>query len=192
MMSIIDGKSMLEVLRDFVQKAERLDISYMVTGSFAMSAYGEMRFTRDIDIVIEMEAARVDEFFRLFERDFYVSKNSVRRAVGDQSMFNLIHLEKAVKIDCIVRNQTDFERLKFANRRQVTIGDLIFWTITKEDLILSKLNWAKSSASEMQIRDVANLITGEYDFTYVQKWIKELNLEEIWQKVLEWKTPAPK
>jgi len=192
MMSIIDGKSMLEVLRDFVQKAERLDISYMVTGSFAMSAYGEMRFTRDIDIVIEMEAACVDEFFRLFERDFYISKNSVRRAVGDQSMFNLIHLEKAVKIDCIVRNQTDFERLKFANRRQVTIGDLIFWTITKEDLILSKLNWAKSSASEMQIRDVANLIAGEYDFTYVQKWIKELNLEEIWQKVLEWKTPASK
>jgi len=192
MMSIIDGKSMLEVLRDFVQKAERLDISYMVTGSFAMSAYGEMRFTRDIDIVIEMEAARVDEFFLLFERDFYISKNSVRRAVGDQSMFNLIHLEKAVKIDCIVRNQTDFERLKFANRRQVTIGDLIFWTITKEDLILSKLNWAKSSASEMQIKDVANLIAGEYDFTYVQKWIKELNLEEIWQKVLEWKTPAPK
>jgi len=192
MMSIIDGKSMLEVLRDFVQKAERLDISYMVTGSFAMSAYGEMRFTRDIDIVIEMEAARVDEFFRLFERDFYISKNSVRRAVGDQSMFNLIHLEKAVKIDCTVRNQTDFERLKFANRRQVTIGDLIFWTITKEDLILSKLNWAKSSAFEMQIRDVANLIAGKYDFTYVQKWIKELNLEEIWQKVLEWKTPAPK
>lgn len=183
---------MLEVLRDFVQKAERLDISYMVTGSFAMSTYGEIRFTRDIDIVIEMEAARVDEFFRLFERDFYISKNSVRRAVGDQSMFNLIHLEKAVKIDCIVRNQTDFERLKFANRRQVTIDDLIFWTITKEDLILSKLNWAKSSASEMQIRDVANLIAGEYDFTYVQKWIKELNLEEIWQKVLEWKTPAPK
>ncbi len=69
MMSVIDGKSMLEVLRDFVQKAEQTAISYMVTGSFAMSAYGEMRFTRDIDIVIEIRRDQIEEFVRIFETD---------------------------------------------------------------------------------------------------------------------------
>lgn len=62
-MSVIDGKTMLEVLRDFVQKAEQSAISYMVTGSFAMSAYGEMRFTRDIDVVIEISREQIIDFF---------------------------------------------------------------------------------------------------------------------------------
>ncbi len=107
-------------------------------------------------------------------------------------MFNLIHLEKAFKIDCIIRKESEFERLKFANRRQTNVGDFAFWTTTKEDLILSKLNWAKSSFSETQIRDVANLTNDTYDFEYVEKWIERLNLKQIWQRVLEWKTPAPK
>jgi hypothetical protein len=80
-MSVIDGKSMLEVLRDFVQKAGRAEMPYMITGSFAMSAYGEIRFTRDIDIVVEIEREKIDAFFAVFEKDYYVSANSIRRAV---------------------------------------------------------------------------------------------------------------
>lgn len=191
-MSVIDGKTMLEVLRDFVQKAEQSAISYMVTGSFAMSAYGEMRFTRDIDVVIEISREQIIDFFQFFEKDYYLSVNSIKRAVENQSMFNLIHLEKAVKIDCIIRKKSEFERLKFVNRRQISVGELSFWIITKEDLIVSKLNWAKSSSSEMQLKDVANLTGDDYDSEYVETWIEKLNLEEIWQKVLEWKIQHPK
>ena len=183
---------MLEVLEDFVRKAQKAEISYMVRGSFAMAAYGEMRFTRDIDIVLEIDREQIDIFSRAFEKDYYLSKNSIRRAVDSQSMFNLIHLEKAVKIDCIVCKENEFEKLKFANRRQTKIGELSFWTITRENLILSKLNWAKSSFSEMQIRDIANLTEDNYDDEYVQNWIEKLNLNEIWQKVLEWKIQHPK
>jgi len=186
-MAGIEGKLMLEVLGDFVQKAQDSGISYMVTGSFAMSAYGEMRFTRDIDIVIEILREQIEDFFRAFEKDYYFSQNAVRRAIENQSMFNLIHLEKTVKIDCIVCKQNEFEKLKFANRRQTQIGELSFWTITRENLILSKLSWAKSSFSEMQIRDIANLTEDGYDSEYVQIWIEKLKLNEIWQKVLEWK-----
>ncbi len=186
-MSVIDGKPMLEVLRDFVEKARRAKISYMVTGSFAMSAYGEIRFTRDIDIVIEIKREQIDGFLTLFEKDYYVGKNSIKRAVENQSMFNLIHLEKAVKIDCIVCKNTRFEKLKFEHRRKAKVGELEFWTITKEDLILSKLDWASNSFSETQIRDIANLTANEYDAEYVRIWIKKLGLETIWRKVSEWK-----
>ncbi len=178
---------MLEVLRDFVEKARRAKISYMVTGSFAMSAYGEIRFTRDIDIVIEIKREQIDGFLTLFEKDYYVGKNSIKRAVENQSMFNLIHLEKAVKIDCIVCKNTRFEKLKFEHRRKAKVGELEFWTITKEDLILSKLDWASNSFSETQIRDIANLTANEYDAEYVRIWIKKLGLETIWRKVSEWK-----
>ena len=56
----------LETLRDFVDKAGKLGIEYMVTGSFAMSAYGEIRYTRDIDIVIQLERPEIARFVSAF------------------------------------------------------------------------------------------------------------------------------
>ena len=191
-MSAINGKSMLEVLRDFVEKVSTIGIHYMVTGSFAMSVYGEIRFTRDIDILIELAEGNADKFFGLFENDYYISKNSLERAVRERKMFNIIHLEKAVKIDCIICKETEFEKLKFSHRRKVKVGELEFWTITKEDLILSKLNWSKNSLSEMQIKDIANLTETSYDGEYVKFWIEKLNLREIWNEVGKWKTRQEK
>lgn len=187
-MSATDGKSMLEVLRDFVEKVSTIGIQYMVTGSFAMSVYGEIRFTRDIDILIELNKSDVDKFFSLFENDYYISKSSTERAVREQKMFNIIHLEKAVKIDCIIRNDSEYEKLKFSRRRKSKVSELEFWTITKEDLILSKLNWSKNSISEMQIKDIVNLTETSYNTEYVKLQIEKLGLEKIWKEVEKWKT----
>lgn len=46
------GIAMNDTLRDFVKKVNELGIEYMITGSYAMSAYGEIRMTRDIDILL--------------------------------------------------------------------------------------------------------------------------------------------
>src|SRR5687768_17886712 len=95
------GYSMIETLRDFVTKANALGIEYMVTGSFAMSAYGEIRMTRDIDVVIQIEASQAEPFAKLFEDEYYVSDESIKRAIERRSMFNVINHEHGGKIDCI-------------------------------------------------------------------------------------------
>ena len=53
-----------------------------------------------------------------------------------------------------------------------------------EDLILSKLFWAKESFSEMQIQDVKNLMrtVPDLDVNYIEKWLTELGLEEIYKE----------
>ncbi|HBE83899.1 MAG TPA: hypothetical protein DDW24_14140, partial [Blastocatellia bacterium] len=66
-----NGISMIETLRDFVLKANELGIEYMVTGSFAMSAYGEIRFTRDIDVVVQITKKDVPRITRKFETEYY-------------------------------------------------------------------------------------------------------------------------
>ena len=68
---------MIETLRDFVGKANALGIEYMVTGSFAMSAYGEIRFTRDIDVVLQIAEDQAKGFVQLFQTDYYVSEEAV-------------------------------------------------------------------------------------------------------------------
>lgn len=54
-----------------------------------------------------------------------------------------------------------------------------------EDLILSKLFWAKDSLSEMHLGDVKNLLTAakNTDVRYLEEWVLQLGLEDIYKKV---------
>jgi len=179
---------MIETMRDFVGKVDALGIEYMVTGSYAMSAFGEIRMTRDIDVVVQLSDREASQFFDLFKGDYYISEESIRNAISRRGMFNLVSLAHGGKVDCILKKDTEFARTSFARRYKETVSEIEFWTTTKEDLIISKMNWAKDTHSEMQIRDIANLTASEYDSAYVGDWIKRLGLDEIWATVEEWKT----
>jgi hypothetical protein len=186
------GVSMIETLRDFVAKANELGLEYMVTGSFAMSAYGEIRFTRDIDVVLQITEREATRFAQRFAADYYVSEESVKRAILRRSMFNVINQKHGGKLDCIVMKDTEFARTSFSRRYKVAISGIEFWTTTREDLIVAKLSWARDTHSEMQIRDIANLTSSEYDSDYVADWIKQLDLRNIWNEVETWKTRQEK
>lgn len=68
---------MLETLRDFVKKGDWLGVEYMISGSYAMSVYGEIRTTRDIDVVIELQREDVTRFADAFRDGYYVSEDSI-------------------------------------------------------------------------------------------------------------------
>jgi hypothetical protein len=50
------------------------------------------------------------------------------------------------------------------------------WRLEGEDLTISKIAWAEDSRSEVQERDVRNLMATGYDEDYLEHWLKELNL----------------
>lgn len=179
---------MIDTLRDFVQRMNELGLEYMVTGSYAMSVYGEIRMTRDIDVVVQISEEDAKPFFDRFKDEYYISEEAIRRAVRYRSMFNIISHVHGGKVDCIVSKDSEFARRSFGRRYKQTVSGFEFWTTTKEDLILAKLSWAKDSHSEMQIRDIANLTGSEYDSGYVNSWIDRLALNEIWAEVDQWKT----
>ncbi len=58
------------------------------------------------------------------------------------------------------------------------------WIVSLEDLILSKLWWAKESLSEMQISDIKNLLdsTNDIDNMYIDKWVGKIKFKRyIWE-----------
>ena len=181
------GISMIETLRDFVEKMNALGVDYMVTGSYAMSAYGEIRMTRDIDVVLQLKEKDIRLLVDQFQDEYYISEESVRRAVELRSMFNVVSLMHGGKVDCIIGKDSEFANASFARGYKQFVAGVEFWTITKEDLIISKLDWARESHSEIQIRDIANLTTEEYDSAYVADWLTRLELREVWAEVEQWK-----
>ena len=73
-------------------------------------------------------------------------------------MFNVIHLTSLLKADFILRREEPYERTKFARRRIVDVDGLPVAVISPEDLILSKLAWARGTESTRQAEDVRLLL----------------------------------
>ncbi|HLX68617.1 MAG TPA: hypothetical protein VKV04_03225 [Verrucomicrobiae bacterium] len=174
----------LDIVRDVSKRLDGAGIGYMLTGSMAMNYYAEPRMTRDIDVVVALESKDAKRIVDLFKPDYYVSSEAVESSIRRHSLFNLIHNQSIIKVDCIVRKPTGYRMKEFERRKRVKLGDFETWIVTKEDLILSKLLWAKDSHSEFQLRDVKNLVATGFDRDYMQHWTGELDLAKLWTEVI--------
>lgn len=185
-----------ELLRHVAGVLERLGFRYLVTGSTATIFFGEPRFTNDIDIVLDLPPARISELCAAFPaEDFYLSEESVRRAVARGGQFNLIHPRSGLKIDFIVATDTPFNRSRFARSRRLTPGpDFQATFASPEDVILKKMEYYREGHSDKHLRDIAGVfrISGDQiDRVYLEEWIARLGLGEIWQEVLRWLDAEP-
>ena len=62
------------------------------------------------------------------------------------------------------------------------------WVVSPEDVILSKLAWAKESMSERQMQDVLGVLQmrrGRLDEEYLRKWASVLGVEGLLEKLLD-------
>ena len=151
----------------------------MLSGSVALSLYAVPRMTRDIDIVIALGAEDVGPLVALFENDFYIDAEMVSNAVSRRHMFNVIHDSTVSKLDFIVRKDTAYRVEEFSNRRRVKLGSREVWTVGPEDLVLSKLVWARDSESARQLDDVRSVLTAcRLDESYLSRWAVELGVAD--------------
>jgi hypothetical protein len=174
----------LDIIGNLSQRLEVLGIRYMLTGSIAMNYYAEPRMTRDIDFVMEIIEADVSRLVQELTPDYYIDSNTVKEALTHESMFNILHLESVIKVDCIIRKSSEYRQVEFNRRTQIKIGDILTYIVSKEDLILSKLYWARDSHSEMQLKDVKNLMHSGYNIVYLEKWAEQLGVTGLLRECL--------
>ena len=77
-----------------------------------------------------------------------------------------------------LRKGSEYRQVEFARRHPVEFGGVKTWIVSREDLILSKLVWAKDSASELQRRDVRTLLDESMDRAYLDRWAARLGVAE--------------
>ena len=74
--------------------------------------------------------------------------------------------------------------MAFARWRQINLGDFRTWIVSREDLVLSKLVWAKDSKSEMQLRDIRNLLSAGCEMQYLRSRAHMMGVEELLEELL--------
>ncbi|HEY4245072.1 MAG TPA: hypothetical protein VGM88_34890 [Kofleriaceae bacterium] len=162
-------------------------IPYMVVGSFASMAHGVPRTTQDVDLVIEPTRASLDAFLAALDLErFYVDPDVARDALARRSMFNVIEMTTAWKVDLVIRKNRPFSIAELSRRTPKAIEDIEAPTATAEDTILAKLEWAKAGRSERQLTDVGDILrmrAGDLDLAYIERWVDELGIRDEWERV---------
>jgi hypothetical protein len=131
--------SELDLLLDVARRLEEAGLGYMLTGSMALNHYAQPRMTRDIDFVIALLIQDLGTLPRIFGDEFYFRPEAAREAVLNQSCFNVIHNESLIKIDFMIRKREDYRIVEFERRQRIEVAGHPLWIVSKEDLILSKL-----------------------------------------------------
>lgn len=175
----------IDVLCDVSERLTSGGVTFMLTGSVAMNYYAQPRMTRDVDLVVNLVADQTDLVIRLFEDDYYIDRHAVANAIARRSIFNLIHNKTIIKLDFIVLKTDPYRQEEFERRRQITLEGFQTWIVSREDLILSKLYWARDSKSELQLRDARNLLSPECDLSYLSSRAEDLGVNPLLEGILD-------
>lgn len=166
------------LLEKITKELDERDIAYMLSGSMAMNIYTIPRMTRDLDIVINLKLSDIDSFSEIFRKRFYIYKEGIAKEIKNRGMFNVIDNDSGIKIDFIVRKDSEFHLNEFDRRKKVNAFGFEVYVVSIEDLIISKINWIQDYKSEVQVGDIRNLLSNsEVDIEYVKKWCNKMNLK---------------
>lgn len=171
----------MELIKLVASRIGKAGIPYMLTGSAALDFYAQPRMTRDIDLVVELNLADASAFTRLFSPDFYIDEGAVQRAIEGRSMFNAIHNAWMIKVDFIVRKDSEYRKMELNRRKSINLEEgLSIFVASPEDLILSKLEWFKNTGSEVQKRDIRSLLAlvPNLDYDYLNQWALALDVSK--------------
>lgn len=174
-----------------VRQLEELGLPYAIGGSMAVAAYGTPRFTRDVDIVVDLPLDKVSAFTARFPRaEFYIDEFAIRAAVRDRGQFNIIHHESGVKVDIYIPADPIQQNQIARARRLVSQSGEASYS-PPEELIIMKLEYWKYGQPERHLEDIVNLLyglSGDVDFEMIERETERRNLREPWQAVcLRWK-----
>ncbi len=170
----------LKTLKKVVERLDEAKIDYMLTGSMALNFYGHPRATNDFDIVLAVGESDITRIIDLFESDFYLNRDTIKKAIKEKTLFNIIDNDSVFKVDFIVHKNDPYSVEQFKRRRIRIIAGIKTAVISLEDLILAKLSWSQESGSEMQERDIQQMLRlyhSDLDRKYLEQWATFLGVQ---------------
>lgn len=175
-----------DLIRLFIEPLEALEIPYLITGGVASVIYGDPRFTRDIDVVLELSRADAGRLASGFDPEMYyvppveVLEDAANRPRGGH--FNLIHGETALRADVYVKGDDPLHAWAFDRRLRLPVEGMSIWVAPVEYVIIRKLEYYRMSGSERHLRDVAMILrisAASVDALALGRWIDTLDLREV-------------
>jgi len=77
----------------------------------------------DVDIVADIRIDNISSFKKLLGNAYYIDEDMIKDAIQRVSSFNLIHLQKMIKIDVFINQNQPYQKEAFQRKRKDTLED---------------------------------------------------------------------
>lgn len=171
---------------------EQAGIRYAVGGSWASTAFGEPRFTNDIDILADVTPDNLTQFLATLPSTFLADSDEATDAVRRGRPFNVIYMPAAFKFDFFPAHafplgRKELDRAVFVPNSGLSEIPIPF--VTPEDILLAKLHWfhAGGEISEVQWRDIRGIVRSRreaLDRSYLEQSAGQLEVMALLKRAL--------
>lgn len=167
---------------------EAIGAVYAIWGGIAVVAYGEPRFTQDMDILLSPRQFSVSLFVRrLQETHYHVDEIAVNRALSG-GFFNIIHLGYHIKTDFYVPTEPELLTM-LADRVTLPFDELRRAAyITPTSIIVAKLHAYENSESTRHLDDIASIVRlqgRKLDQARIDIAAAQLGILGVWRSLWE-------
>ncbi len=171
---------------------EAAGVRFAIGGSWACTAFGEPRFTNDVDILAEFSHENLKQFLAELPASFYVDAEEASAAIHGGKPFNVIHMPMAFKFDffpagAFALGTDELDRAISLSGTGISRGPAPF--VTPEDILLAKLAWFQSGGgvSEVQWRDVEGIVRARaktLDRHYLEQGAARIGVSDLLARLL--------
>jgi len=171
---------------------ERAGVRYAVGGSWASTAFGEPRFTNNVDILADFTQTSLDQFLGSLPETFFADREEAQSAIRSGRPFNVIYMPMAFKFDFFPARAfplgiEELDRALFLPGTGLSEAAIPF--VTPEDILLAKLHWfmAGGEVSEVQWRDIQGIVRGRtagLDRKYLELSARKIGVLALLERAL--------
>lgn len=185
--------SILAFARLVLDALDATQLEYMIGGSFALYAWGEVRTTRDFDLVVHLPGQKIRRLSQELEKRQMLVPPEILldlliQPEGDLPV-NAIHLDSGYKAEMfLLRTDDTFRAVCLARRRLVDLAEPLglVYVHAPDDLIINKVRYYGLSRQTKHIRDIASILAmsgDEIEWAHLLKWTRQLDLVPVWLEV---------
>lgn len=171
-----------DILRKLIESLPSSTPPYCLIGALALSAWGQPRATKDIDLLILLNEASQEELLRELASSGFL-KDEAWSEHNPMLQGAMVRLQSGnVPIDLLVPRDAQEEEA-LSRRRMIEVEGLSLWIVSPEDLVLMKLK----AGRPYDFGDVVTVIGRQgdaLDIEYLFCWARRLGIREELDYVL--------
>jgi hypothetical protein len=169
---------------------EAAGVPYMIVGSLASNFHGIPRSTRDADFVVEFESGSLQRLADALPDVLTLQFQGAFEAVTGTTRYAIDLANSPFVCELFIRSDDPHDRERFRRRLCVDVFGRTAFVASAEDMIVTKLRWARDAGRPKDREDIRNILAvrgPELDWAYLRYWSAEhatlTLLEEIRESV---------
>jgi hypothetical protein len=176
-----------ECIREVIDALDRLGVAFMVVGSFSSNVYGLPRSTKYADFVIQQGSQSLASVAAALHGAFSMDPQASFETVTGTTKYRFVHRQTDFEIEFFNLSDDEHDRLRFERRVRGNIEGRFGYLPTAEDVIVTKLRWARSAKRQKDIDDIRGILqvqAGRLDLQYIRNWTERHGTHALLERLI--------